>query len=125
MFYRQIVSHGITNCEMSGEPLGFGWAVHHPLGRGVVVRWDIRNGICLSADAHQKYDHNLPLLVTDMRAKHILLDQANWLERHAHDLNPQASAWIDFQEEHERLRAMWQAVQRGEKTREDFRDWTD
>ena len=122
--YRGSVAWRLPGCEMCGAEYSEFFDVHHPLGKAKPYEYDIRNGIFLCRACHEKYDHNLGLLLIGMRTRGIVLAQADWLDRHQYDKDNRA---------HEKregptlgaLRAMWTAIQAGTATRDDYRDWSE
>ena len=113
---------GQFGCEIWNSRNSFVFSVHHPLGRDEVYRNDPRNGIFLCNECHERYDHNLPLLIEEMGYKSH--GQVLWLHFHKKRVYPMAKMLIDRKLEKELLSKSWAAIQSGAKTREDVRDWT-
>ena len=119
--YRKCILFGRDTCELCGvKPRWLPLAAHHPLGRGVVYRMDLRNGIVVCPICHAAFDHNLDELLAAMRRRG-MHEQADWLEARRHRVHPQAR--VDREKIVAELRDALAQIRTGLATVDDFRDY--
>lgn len=122
-YYRSCVKFGVRYCEVCPSRKIWLMSVHHPLGRHVVYKYDIRNGIFICNDCHLECDHDIDKLVAKMIKYPELYAQSDWIERHRYEIHPQAKITIDLKATRDKLRLFLAALESGQATRESLRDF--